>query len=58
MAAVQGVNALTRFDLDMFANELEPLRLSEAADRLTLSIEAETRPASSVGRDTQARDHF
>jgi hypothetical protein len=38
---------------DMLASELELLGVSEAPDRLALSVEAESRVALPVGRDAK-----
>jgi hypothetical protein len=57
-ATVRGRQRPFRFDLIMLAKESGPLRFSEVANRLALSLDTEAGTASSIGRDARMPDHF
>jgi hypothetical protein len=54
--AIQCIRPLAGLDLLKLAGKLDPLGLGEASDRLTLSVEAETRLALLSCRDPEIRD--
>jgi hypothetical protein len=50
---IEGIRSLGSLDLDMLADELDPLSLGEAGDRLALRVEAKAGLALLLGRDAK-----